>query len=135
MSVLRPGVCSVTFRSRSPQEVIDAAVAADLEGIEWGADVHVPPGEDALAADVRRRTEDAGLTCPSYGSYLAAGKSSPERIPTVLATARALGAANVRVWCPFGAPPRSDADLFDRSARDLATWSSMAADVALTISV
>lgn len=131
----RTGVCSVTFRSLAPADVIDAVVAAGLDGIEWGADVHVPPGEDALAADVRRRTDDAGLTCPSYGSYLAAGKSSPERTAPVLATAVALGATNVRVWCPFGAPPGSDDELFRHAAADLATWSALAADAGLALSV
>ena len=131
---LRPGLCSVTFRDRSPEGVIDAAVAAGVEGIEWGADVHVPPEEVALARRVRRRCEDAGLACPSYGSYLAAGKSSAERAPAVLGTAKALGAANVRVWCPFGARPGSDDGLFARTAADLAAWAAMAAAQGLTLS-
>jgi sugar phosphate isomerase/epimerase len=130
----RLGLCSVTFRSLAPADVIEAAVAAGVEGIEWGADVHVPPGEEAIAGDVRARCADANVTCPSYGSYLAAGKSSPERTPPVLATAATLGATNVRVWCPFGVPPGTDDDLFRRAADDLATWSAMAADLGLTVS-
>jgi sugar phosphate isomerase/epimerase len=131
---LRPGLCSVTFRSLTPAEVIEAAVAAGIEGVEWGGDVHVPPGQDSVAADVRRRCDDAGLACPSYGSYLAAGKSSPERTAPVLATAVALGAGNVRVWCPFGARPGSDPGLFRAAAADLATWATLAADHGLTVS-
>lgn len=134
MNALRVGMCSVTFRSLAPVDVIVAAVAAGIEGIEWGADVHVPPGEDALAADVRDRCGDAGLACPSYGSYLAAGKSSLDRAAPVLATAVALGASNVRVWCPFGIPPGTDDGLFRRAAVDLAAWTTMAADHGLTVS-
>ena len=135
MSPLRMGLCSVTFRDLSPSDVVERAVAAGIDGIEWGADVHVPPGEDGLAADVRRWCRDAGLACPSYGSYLAAGKSSEERVAPVLATATALGASNARVWCPFGAPPGSDAALLERTAADLAAWAAMADDHGLTLSV
>lgn len=134
MIPFRPGLCSVTFRKLAPADVIAAAVAGGLEAIEWGADVHVPPGDEATARDVGQRTEDAGLACPSYGSYLAAGASSPDRLAPVLATATALGAANVRVWCPFGARPGSDADLFARTAGDLAVWAAAAADLGLTVS-
>lgn len=134
MSGLRPGLCSVTFRARSPEAVIDAAVAARLDGIEWGGDVHVPPGDEASASALAARCADAGVACPSYGSYLAAGKSARHRVAPVLATAVALGAANVRVWCPFGAPPGSDADLFTRAADDLAAWSAEAAELALSVS-
>ncbi|HUP85101.1 MAG TPA: hypothetical protein VM143_05475 [Acidimicrobiales bacterium] len=134
MSPLRPGLCSVTFRALAPDEVIATAVVAGLEGIEWGADVHLTPGEERAARDVRRRSEDVGLGCPSYGSYLVAGKSSPARVPPVLATAVALGATNVRVWCPFGARPGSDPELFARTAADLAAWTASAADAGLTMS-
>jgi sugar phosphate isomerase/epimerase len=131
----RLGLCSVTFRRLSPGEVVAAAVAAGVEGIEWGADVHVPPGGRSVADQVARWCGDSGLAVPSYGSYLAAGKSSPERLAPVLASAVALGAANVRVWCPFGAPPGSDDDLFARAADDLAAWSAAAAGAGLTISL
>ena len=134
MSGLRPGLCSVTFRTRSPAEVITFAVAAGVEGIEWGADVHVAPGDAAAAAEVRARSADAGLACPSYGSYLAAGRPGGHRIGEVLSTAIALGAGNVRVWCPFGAPPGSDDELFGRAAGDLSSWSGQAADSGLTLS-
>jgi sugar phosphate isomerase/epimerase len=130
------GLCSVTFRGLAPAEVIEAAVRAGVEGVEWGADVHVPPGDEATAAEVARRCKDAGIAVPSFGSYLFAGKSSAERVPAVLDTAAALGATNVRVWCPFGAPPGTDDGLFRRAADDLAAWASAAAaDHGLTLSV
>ena len=134
MSALRPGLCSVTFRALAPEDVIAAAVAADVAGIEWGADVHVVPGDERRAADVREQCAAAGLACPSYGSYLAAGKSSPDRVAPVLDTAAVLGASNVRLWCPFGAGPGTDDALFARAAADLAAWSAAAADRRLTLS-
>ena len=83
----RLGLCSVTFRRLSPGEVVAAAVAAGVDGIEWGADVHVPPGDRSVADEVARWCTDAGIACPSYGSYLAAGKSSAARLGPVLASA------------------------------------------------
>ena len=48
------GLCSVTLRARSIAEVVDAAVGAGLAAIEWGGDVHVPPGDLQAAAEARR---------------------------------------------------------------------------------
>jgi len=99
---MRAGLCSVTLRACSPAEVVGAAVRAGIECIEWGADVHVPPGALAAAGEVRGRTEDAGLRVASYGSYLWAGRIDDDRVDeeaeAVLDTAVALGAPNVRVW-------------------------------------
>ena len=68
---ISPGLCSITFRSLTTDEVLQAALRAGVEGIEWGADGHVPPGGgptvEALGAPVSR---DAGIEIVSYGSYL-----------------------------------------------------------------
>jgi 3-dehydroshikimate dehydratase len=132
---MRVGLCSVTFRGLDPAAVLAAAVDAGVEAIEWGADVHVPPGDLVVAAEVAKRSGDTGIAVASYGSYLAAGKSSPGRLGPVLDSASALGAPNVRVWCPFGAPPGCDDELFAAAARDLAAWSAEADRRGLTLSL
>lgn len=132
---LRIGLCSVTFRSLTPDDVVDVAVSAGVEGIEWGADVHVPPGDAEAATALARRCGDAGIAIPSYGSYLAAGKSSAAKVAPVLDTAAALGAGNVRVWCPFGSPPGSDGAGFAETAAALAAWSADAEARDLTLSL
>jgi 3-dehydroshikimate dehydratase len=97
----RPGLCSVTFRQLSVAQVVDVAAAAGLEGIEWGGDIHVPAGDEAAASDAAARCAGQRIMCPSYGSYL--GARSPVKDPgPTLDTALAIGAPNVRVWCPFG---------------------------------
>ena len=98
--MIRPGLCSVTFRAEPADQVVRLAVDAGLEGIEWGADVHLPPGDLGLADRLRRRCEDAGLVCPSYGSYLFVGRAARGEEQPVLETAAALGASQVRVWVP-----------------------------------
>ena len=68
--MIRPGLCSVTLRALEPSAVVELAAAAGLEAIEWGGDVHVPPGDVDRAGQVRTLTEGAGLAVASYGSYL-----------------------------------------------------------------
>lgn len=92
------GLTSVTFRKLSPADIIALAVEANLEGIEWGGDVHVPPGDKATAKQIGRQTRDSGLKVPSYGSYYRLGISPKEEAARVLASAAELGASLVRVW-------------------------------------
>jgi hypothetical protein len=88
------GLCSVTLRACSIEEVVAIAAGAGLECIEWGADVHVRPGDLGAARRAREATERAGLRVASYGSYWrCAGPFDP-----VLASARELGAPRVRIW-------------------------------------
>lgn len=93
---LRPGLCSVTLRALDPATIAMSAAAAGLDVIEWGGDVHVPPGDLARARRVAAVTADAGLTSCSVGSYFRAEPG--EVIAPVLDVAQELGADRVRVW-------------------------------------
>lgn len=133
--MIRPGLCSVTFRTLAVEDVIARASSAGLACIEWGADVHVPPGDIATAQRVRELTEAAGLAVSGYGSYLhfehdatgptgstpgtgvpdgriADDRTADERIEAegelVIASARALGAPRIRVWA--GRSPSAETD-------------------------
>ncbi|UVY84983.1 sugar phosphate isomerase/epimerase [Brachybacterium sp. NBEC-018] len=99
--MIRPGLCSVTLRALEPSAVVELAAAAGLEAIEWGGDVHVPPGDVERAGQVRALTEGAGLAVASYGSYLRCegpAAAVEQETRAVLASAAALGAPRVRVW-------------------------------------
>ena len=110
MSSLVPGLCSVTLRAAPIDAVARLVAECGLAGIEWGADVHVPPGDRAAAARARDATVAADAIVASYGSYLfAAGPPAEGEADAVLATAVALGAPNVRVWAGFGVEPGSSA--------------------------
>ncbi len=133
------GLVSVTFRALTPAQVIGAAVAAGLSGIEWGGDIHVPHGDLAAAREVRRRTQDAGLDVVSYGSYYKAGqKPDPQVGPTfeaVLETAVSLGAPNVRVWA--GTSGSADCSPSERRAvvEDLAHITGLARSAGIGVSL
>ncbi|WPJ96956.1 sugar phosphate isomerase/epimerase family protein [Coraliomargarita algicola] len=103
--MLYSGLCSISFRQLSIDALIDLCVKAKIDGIEWGGDVHVPPGDIELAQSVRTKTEAAGLKLCSYGSYYRCDTESGS-FSDVLDTADALGTPVIRVW----AGPKASAD-------------------------
>jgi 3-dehydroshikimate dehydratase len=98
--MLVPGLVSITFRALPPQEIIRVVSEAGLQSIEWGGDIHVPPGDIRRARQVGAATRDAGLMVAAYGSYFRLGNrdASAPRFEDVLASAKALGAPTIRVW-------------------------------------
>jgi 3-dehydroshikimate dehydratase len=137
---IRPGLLSVTFRGHTPREIIQIASRDGLQGIEWGGDVHVPPGNLPLARTVRGFTEDAGLEVAAYGSYYCAGVtedgSSNSKTPSfeaVLDTARELRAPSIRVWA--GANSSADLSEAERGliTADLCRITALAAESGIAV--
>lgn len=132
----RPGLVSVTYRQLTPEAVVDLAVDARLEGIEWGGDIHVPHGDTKRATEVRQRTEDAGLSVVAYGSYYRLASDGVDHEPafeTVLETAVALNAPALRVWA--GRTPSVEADEahWARLAQEAIEIASLAASAGVTV--
>lgn len=98
MSLIKPGLVSITFRQLSPTQIIDLVGQAQLAGIEWGGDVHVPHGDLSTAKAVGQQTRDAGLAVAAYGSYYRVGHTETGPFEAVLAAAVALEAPTIRVW-------------------------------------
>ncbi len=94
------GVCSISFRNRSVSEIIAAVKAVGLDGIEWGSDVHVKPGDPALARQVRAQMDDAGLRTLSYGTYFGLEELELANFREYLDTAALLGTDTLRIWPP-----------------------------------
>lgn len=95
--MLIPGLVSVTFRKKTPLEIVRLCSQARLAAIEWGGDVHVPPN-GANAAKIRRMTADYGLTVSSYGSYYRVTQPLDD-LRACLDTACELNTSVVRIWC------------------------------------
>lgn len=94
--MLIPGLVSVTFRECEPRQIIAEVQTAGLHAIEWGGDVHAPPGDAAQAELVQRMSTDAGLKVAAYGSYFRLGREM--EVEPWLETARLLGAPTMRIW-------------------------------------
>lgn len=90
------GICSVTFRKASVEEIIDLVKDSPLQAIEWGGDQHVPPFDLENAKKVGKQTREAGLEVSSYGSYYYAGLG--ESFDPYLKTAQVLGTDAIRIW-------------------------------------
>ncbi len=123
--MLHTGLLSVTFRKLSPQEIVSLVVEAGLEAIEWGGDVHVPPGNVELASEVRQLTEEAGLKVASYGSYYRLGSSS-YKFEDVLDSAVALGAPTIRIWAGNKGSDIADEAWWDEVIEDTQRIASLA---------
>ena len=95
-----PGLVSATFKTESPDYVLDALQKADLHAVEWSENWHIPAGDTHLAAELRERTLAQGAEVAAYGSYYRLGENaSPEKdfLPT-LQNAAALHAPLIRIW-------------------------------------
>lgn len=90
------GFTSVTFRNKSPEEIITLAKITGAQCIEWGTDVHV--GDVRTAKEVAAKCADEGIAINSLGSYYKAGISAPEGFEGFCEIARTLGAGVIRIW-------------------------------------
>lgn len=96
---MKTGLTSVTFRQKTMEEVVALASLGGLCAIEWGGDIHCPPGQLQRARVAREATEKAGLTVSSYGSYYPLGQDpSGKAFNPVLQTALVLEAPVIRIW-------------------------------------
>ncbi len=131
-SLAKLGLVSISFRALSVEELIGLVEEADLQGIEWGGDVHVPHGDLAAAERVRRLCEEAGLEISAYGSYYKYGdclslKGNGPEFESVLDSAEALGASMIRVWAGETGSRESSEDWLNRvveRTREIAELSS-----------
>ncbi len=91
------GFTSTTFRNiRSHKKIVEIALRAGVDCIEWGADVHV---KDVVTAKmVKKLCDDAGINICSYGSYYRVGSKDIKKWEAICQTASAMNAAWVRVW-------------------------------------
>ncbi len=134
-SVLLPGLVSVTFRQLSPSAIVELCVRHGLRGIEWGGDIHCPPGEVKRALTVAALTVEAGLEVAAYGSYYRAGVSDPAEFSRVLEVAAVLKAPWIRVWAGNRGSEKADPDYRARVTDDVRRVAAEAKDHGVRISL
>ncbi len=105
--MLVPGIVSATFKTESIDYVLDSAVEASLEAVEWSENHHIRKGDLALARETAEKTADRGLEIAGYGSYYRLGENM--EIRESLDTAGALGAREMRIWAGSKASSLLDA--------------------------
>lgn len=92
----KSGLCSVSFRKNTPEEILQAMKTAGLEVIEWGSDVHCPPEK---AKEIVLLQNQYGIKCCSYGTYFKIGVTPIEELNKYLVAAKTLGTNVLRLWC------------------------------------
>ncbi len=133
MSTIYPGLVSITFRQLSPTEIIDLVVQAQLTGIEWGGDIHVPHGDVVTANMVRQQTLDAGLQVAAYGSYYRVSHNESGPFAAVLEAAVALGAPTIRVWAGRQGSDSADEPYWQAVIEDSRRIAELAAAAGITV--
>ena len=96
MNYFKLGLCSVTFRKKRAEEVVELAKKAGIDYIEWGSDVHVKSIDDALK--VKALCDTAKIKISSYGSYVNCAAYDEEKWINTCKIAKKMGASSVRVW-------------------------------------
>lgn len=113
----RTGLTSVTFRQFTPEQILLLASSTGLDGIEWGGDVHLPPGQQKAAEALAIQTTAMGLAVLSYGSYYKLGEGMD--FSAVLESAVGLHAPNIRIWAGTKSPSTASEDYRRAAAREL----------------
>lgn len=99
MSNYKLGLCSVSFRDKSPEEILSAMKSAGLDHIEWGSDVHVPKGDTEKINEIAKLQKAYGIVCSSYGTYFRLGVTATGELEDYIKTAKLLGTHILRLWC------------------------------------
>ena len=99
VSPCRLGLVSISFRDRTPEEILIAMQQAQLSYVEWGSDVHAPCRDKERLAELVRLQNAYGITCSSYGTYFRLGETPLEELPAYIAAAKRLGTDVLRLWC------------------------------------
>ncbi len=94
--MLKTSLCSISFKEKTPEEIISLAKKAGISAIEWASDPHVPQGDTLLAKKVSDMTRAEGIEISSYGSYFRLGTGMD--IVPFLESAKALGTDTIRIW-------------------------------------
>ena len=114
----RIGLCSVSFRDKSPREILEAAKNACLDCVEWGSDVHARCDDTVNLEQIAAMQKDIGIYCSSYGTYYRIGADKPGAILPYIHAAKVLGTDILRVWCGNKKPQDYTSDELERIFED-----------------
>ena len=93
------GLVSISFRDKSPEEIISAAKNAGLSHIEWGSDVHAPRNDIKRLEEISLLQKKEGISCSSYGTYFRLGVNDTSELHEYISAAKILGTDILRLWC------------------------------------
>ncbi|MEE1320549.1 MAG: sugar phosphate isomerase/epimerase family protein [Acutalibacteraceae bacterium] len=96
MNYFKLGLCSVTFRKKAAEDVVNLAKKAGIGFIEWGGDIHVKAIDDAKM--VKALCDKADIKISSYGSYFNSAVFDVNKWIEACEIAKVMGAKSIRIW-------------------------------------
>ncbi len=134
--MIKTGLVSVTFRKLAPKELVSLTKQAGLDGIEWGGDLHVPPGDILKARQVYELTTDEGIDIAAYGSYYRIGcqENCIDDFKRVLESAVELKAPTIRVWAGNKSSKEADQFWWEKIVSESRVIAELAGEAGISIS-
>lgn len=99
MSEYKLGLCSVSFRNKTAEEILIAMKKCGLNFIEWGSDVHAPKDDIKRLEEIAELQKKYDVKCSSYGTYFRIGVTPEEELKGYIKAAKILGTDILRLWC------------------------------------
>lgn len=93
------GLVSISFRSLTPEQIVDYMLDAGLRYVEWGSDVHAKKDDIETLQRIAALQQEKGIVCSSYGTYFHLGQDPLSELPGYIAAAKTLGTNILRLWC------------------------------------
>lgn len=130
------GITSVTLRGMGVNELTALCRRCGIGQIEWGGDIHVPPGDLELAKLARDAASAAGVEITSYGSYYRLGEDKNgggASFPDILNTADILGASLIRIWAGDRSMEEAEPEYLEKVTRELVLICRMASEKGISL--
>lgn len=121
--MFKKGLVSISFRDKTPSELITAAKKCGLSCIEWGSDVHAPCLDTQTLKIIKAECDKNGIECCSYGTYFRIGENSSAELADYIKAAKILGTNILRLWCGnknSGEYSKSEKEILFNQCRELA---------------
>ena len=96
MNYFKLGLCSVTFRKKTAEDVVALSKKAGISFIEWGGDVHVKTLDDAKK--VKALCDKTDIKISSYGSYFNSAVYDEGKWRDTCEITKEMGAESIRIW-------------------------------------
>jgi len=117
--MIRTALSSTAFIGSTIENILETAVAAGAQGIEWTDDGFIQPGDSTTSQAAMMATLRAGLSTVSYAVTYRVGSHDPAAFRAALDTARVLNAPIMRVWSAPKSASAESISAFIAAARAL----------------
>lgn len=134
--MIKTGLVSATFRRLIAEEVLETAVEAGLDAIEWSSDVHVLPGDREQARKMKEMCRKRRIEVCGYASYYRLGEHDDpcQAFKPVLISAQELEAPIIRIWAGGQPSGKISSKRFAQMAEEAAVLVRAAREIQAEIS-